>query len=386
MKLVYIVYPFDHPSKIPALKNKMSVHSFIYEGLKSTGVKVKSFYPKIPWFTFLYRIKKYLILKLFKKNYFYQREPKILKHIARQTKSHLKTSDYDFAIGFGSLTFAFIDSSFKFAFWSDATFENMVNYQKYCKNISDKYLIIYQEIEKNILTNASNIFLASDFATKEAINFYKVSQDRVHEIPFGGNIIKEPDYDLIKSKIEKRDNKLLKLIFVGRDWAGKGGDFALDVTKKINELGIKCELSVIGCTPEVVGEVEDYVKIHGLLDKNNPEEFAKIEELYTNSHFHFLPTKAESFGHVFCEANAYGLPNFAPITGGIPSVIKNGVNGYLFNLDDSSETVARLIINTFSDFDTYRKLCRSSLNEYHTRLNWKSASKKVVEILELTKE
>lgn len=51
---------------------------------------------------------------------------------------------------------------------------------------------------------------------------------------------------------------------------------------------------------------------------------------------------AETMGRVLCEANAAGVPIVAARSGGIPSVIEDGVNGLLFAPDDMASLAAAL--------------------------------------------
>jgi len=51
---------------------------------------------------------------------------------------------------------------------------------------------------------------------------------------------------------------------------------------------------------------------------------------------------AETMGRVLCEANAAGVPVMAADSGGIPSVIQNGVNGLLFTPDSAGSLLQAL--------------------------------------------
>ncbi len=99
------------------------------------------------------------------------------------------------------------------------------------------------------------------------------------------------------------------------------------------------------------------------------------------SHFYLMPTQAESFGHSFVEANAFGLPVISCKTGGVPSVVHNGKNGQLFDLDATIEDYCNYIIKIYKNKESYFQLCLSSFNEYKTRLNWDYGAKIIVQTL-----
>jgi glycosyltransferase involved in cell wall biosynthesis len=73
---------------------------------------------------------------------------------------------------------------------------------------------------------------------------------------------------------------------------------------------------------------------------------------------------------VLCEANAFGLPVFTTDVGGIPTIAKNGKNGYMLPLSATGEDYANLIIEKLSDPTHYHNLVQSSRKEYDSRLNW----------------
>ena len=117
---------------------------------------------------------------------------------------------------------------------------------------------------------------------------------------------------------------------------------------------------------------------HGYLSKSTEEGRRKINELYKNAHFFVLPTQNECYGIVFCEASSFGLPSLAPKTGGVPSVVIDGKNGKLFELSDGGEKYAEYIETMLADYESYKKLCISSFEEYETRLNWKVAGETII--------
>ncbi|MEW5859402.1 MAG: glycosyltransferase, partial [Cyanobacteriota bacterium] len=82
------------------------------------------------------------------------------------------------------------------------------------------------------------------------------------------------------------------------------------------------------------------------------------------------PSQAEAYGNVFCEANSYGVPCISTKVGGIPTVIKDDVNGKLFSITSNIQEYCTYIYDLFSDYGAYKKLALSSFNEYQTRLNW----------------
>lgn len=66
-------------------------------------------------------------------------------------------------------------------------------------------------------------------------------------------------------------------------------------------------------------------------------------ELYQTSDLLLLPSYEEGLPYVLIEAMAYGLPIITTPVGGIPEVIKDGINGFLINPGDYESLANRII-------------------------------------------
>ena len=83
-----------------------------------------------------------------------------------------------------------------------------------------------------------------------------------------------------------------------------------------------------------------------------------------------LPSHWENFGQVLCEANSYGLPCLGSTAGGIPSIIKEGVNGYCLDVTVSTERWVERFLQIQSN---YQEMSHNAYREYQERLSWRAA-------------
>ena len=215
-----------------------------------------------------------------------------------------------------------------------------------------------------------------------AIRHYGADPGKVKVVPFGANISDKPVVKEIESLIGSRSREIFHLLFLGVDWERKGGQKALEIAKALQESGVRVRLHVVGIRSLPIQEKPDFLIDYGFIGKDTVEGRKKILRLLTQSHFLLLPTKADCSPIVLCEANAFGLPAITTMVGGIPTMIREGINGHLFECDAPPVKVADKIAQAWVDEDGYKDLCRSSYNEYATRLNWDNASKSLRELLE----
>ena len=80
-----------------------------------------------------------------------------------------------------------------------------------------------------------------------------------------------------------------------------------------------------------------YIKIHNIENETIVKMFEldKMPDVYRGSDVLVLPAERnETFGQIFIEAMACGLPVIGAKTGGIPEIISDGYNGFLVQPDD----------------------------------------------------
>lgn len=149
----------------------------------------------------------------------------------------------------------------------------------------------------------------------------------------------------------------------------------------MNNSGLNTELTIIGGQPIVDSNLPEFVNSLGFISKGTQEGQDKISKLLMESHFLILPTIADCTPIVFCEANSLGVPYLSTTVGGVPTLIRNGVNGQLFSQYGNISQYCDYITNIFEDYEAYKDLAISSYYEYDSRLNWRAAGKQVKEFL-----
>lgn len=312
--------------------------------------------------------------KLIGRNYIHERSIDFCKTSAKFVESHLQSgTEAIFVIG--SLVVSQIHVDIPVFFYTDGVFSLTASMYKWC-NLMPDFLIAQQAvIERQALVNATKAFVTSDRIVPEMVQKYAGDESKIKVVPLGANLDSVPTRHEIDEIIAARsEQNVLNILYVGVDWVRKGGAKVLSTCSLIQKRGVTVKCHLVGCknAPE---NLPDFVVDHGFLSKNNPKEYQELFDLYRDCHFLFVPSLGECYGLVFCEASAFALPSISTNVGGIPTVVKNGKNGYLFDLDEREDTIADVMISVFSDKEKYVKLCASSRAEYESRLNWEVAGR-----------
>lgn len=309
------------------------------------------------------------------KVYFKDTEPVILRRYARQVAAKLEQDNYDAVLSATSNPIAYLESQKPTLFWADATFQNTAEFYPKYSNLCQASIDYGHQMERLALEKCRFAIYSSNWAADTAIDFYKADPEKVHVIPFGANLTSNLSSAEIKSLVNTRPSSTCKLIFIGVDWIRKGGDKALAVAKALNKAGLPTELTLVGTAPDDGTPLPDYVKSMGYISKLTAAGQQQISQLIGDAHFLILPTLADCSPIVLCEANAFGVPCLSTDIGGIPTIIKSNINGQLFSPQAGASDYCTYIMDLFTNYNRYKKMCLSSFEEYKDRLNWQVAGK-----------
>ncbi len=321
------------------------------------------------------------IYRILKRNYESLREPIILKGYAEQIQQKLLTLDVDIVFSYSSIPLSYLNCRQPIVFWVDATFAGMVDFYPEFTNLSKESLRKGNAQEQAALSNCTLAIFSSEWAAATALENYQVDPLKIKVVPFGGNFACNRTREDIDKLLISRSTKELKLLFFGIDWHRKGGDLAIEIAKKLNKQGLKTELTIVGCYPLVEEALPDFVKVHGFIDKTSEAGLDRIKKVLSETHFLIHPARAEAFGCVLPEANSFGIPCLTTNVGGIPTVIKDNINGRLFAPTDGIDSYSDFIMKSFANYEGYKDLARSSFQEYQARLNWDVAGMTIKKML-----
>lgn len=275
----------------------------------------------------------------------------------------------------------YLDCEQPIVLWTDALESHLFGFYPEHELFPAELLWQGRAMERQALTRTRLAIFSSDWAASTAIASFGINTEKVKVVPYGANI--DCSYQLtdIEAIIQARSRQVLKLLFMGVNWQRKGGDIVLRVAEELVAAGQTLELTLVGCDLPDNIVIPSYVRYLGRISKSSPQGMEQIRQLFRESHFLFVPSLAEAYGIVFCEASAFAVPSITSYVGGIPTVVKDHINGMKFPLDAPTSVYCDYIMNLMLDYPRYVELALSSFHEYEKRLNWSVATRTVKNLI-----
>jgi len=148
----------------------------------------------------------------------------------------------------------------------------------------------------------------------------------------------------------------LRVAFIGRHDRQKGLDVLLDT---INRFGLpNIDFHIVGAgildgpSSGRPGQ-QPNLTFHGWLDRQ------AIDELLAGMDAVVMPSRWEAFGLVAIEAMRAGVPVVASDRGALPDIVRDGIGGHIFDLDDPGALGRRLASLDRAALDNLRQSARA---------------------------
>lgn len=192
---------------------------------------------------------------------------------------------------------------------------------------------IYALVEKILSIPTDRIINISNYEQNQAVK-YGLNKNKMVMI-----------YNGVEDKINKSNLKLnwdenkINLLFVGRLDRQKGLDLFLDVYDKMKLENM--HLYVIGTSvlDDNLPKSTKHVTYLGWVDNKN------IDAYYQACDVVIIPSRWEGFGLVAIEAMRNLKPVIASNVGALPELIKNNINGYIFDIKND-KSLKEILLNT----------------------------------------
>ena len=229
--------------------------------------------------------------------------------------------------------------------------------------------------ELDVYRGAAAIFPLSEQLRRSFIDDFGIAPDRVRAIYAGPNF----DPKRFASAAPVREHgRPPTVLFVGLQFHRKGGDLLVESFRRVRMRLPDARLVLAGVP---VGYIRDPgVTCLGELDKNRPDEAARLVAAYASADVFALPTRFEPFGIAFVEAMHFGLPCLGPRAWAVPEIIADGETGFTVPVDDVDALTDRLL-HLLSDPTLARSMGQAAQARAQRLFTWPHVVRRITDVM-----
>ena len=257
----------------------------------------------------------------------FYRTPYIFHAIRQWLRSRLEPRRKEFAFSFGtqSLYDASIPGLPHFLYTDHTHLANLY-YPHFRKEslFAEEWIAL----EREIYQNAAGTFVPGEHVLRSLREQYGCAPERTQCVHAGIN------FPAQTPALQNEGYGNRTIVFVGVDWARKGGPELVEAFRLVREKQPEARLIVVGCSPAVH---EAGVEIAGRV----PVE--EVSRLLSAASVFCMPSRVEPFGIAVLEAFACGLPAVVTRIGALPGMVRDGETGRVVEAGDVGALAEALI-------------------------------------------
>lgn len=215
--------------------------------------------------------------------------------------------------------------------------------------------------QREIFDGCERIFVLSDWAGRSVIDDYGQPADKVVTVGAGANV---------PAELPPRapDTSAPAILFVGLDWAQKGGPLLLDAFRRVRDRVPAARLVVVGCRPPQL-EREPGVEVLGRLSRSVAAEEARLLRAYATATCFCIAPAVDAFPNVLLEAGAFGIPVVSTDEGSRSEAVVDGVTGRLVPPGDP-QALAEALVGILNDPGLASRYGEAASRRVRERFTW----------------
>ncbi len=176
----------------------------------------------------------------------------------------------------------------------------------------------WNALEALTARRAAFVLTRSAYVRRSMIDDYGIAPERVAVVGGGINFETLPDPQPLCDRP--------RILFIGTNFERKGGPQLVAAFQQVRERVPEAELWLVTGKADLGGP--------GIRHIAPTRDRAAIADLYRAASIFALPSRCETWGDVFLEAMAYGLPCIGTTNDAMPEIIEHGNTGYVVAPDD----------------------------------------------------
>ena len=255
--------------------------------------------------------------------------------------------------------------------WIGISLLDAVNYQAYGHDNTDD-ISLKEKFQKQYQTihQSEGIFTHSSYGADSIATDFGYPREKIFPIGAGASL----NFKKKKNSDIKRYSRA-NILFIGRDWERKGGPLAYSAFLLLKEKIPHATLTIVGPTKQPV--FGSGIIFEGFLRKHKYLEKRKLKKLYRNASLFCTPSVCETWGLVYVEAAASGLPIAGTSEWAMPDIVLDGKTGILVK-ERSAEKLAEAMHRILENPNETKRMGDAAMEYVDQVLDWPNVADRIM--------
>ena len=233
--------------------------------------------------------------------------------------------------------------------------------------------------EQQNLQKALAVFVPSRYSARRLHQLYGISRSKIRILPLG---IDYPKWKQMLDRSETMPTGKKNILCVARQYPRKGISDLIKAFKILLDRLPHCRLQLAGSGPQMQANRRLAAKLGisgSVIFHGDITDRTKLAALYKNSDVFCLPSYHETFGLVYLEAMASGLPVVAYRTTAVPEVVHPEA-GMLVPAGDINQLTEKLYF--LLNHPQLRQNLGRAGETFAQKMSWTASAKKMIQYIQ----
>ena len=235
-------------------------------------------------------------------------------------------------------------------------------------------------LERKSIDRENNVIEAADAVITlfPNVQTYMLEKYKNKNIYYLGNFVNVDEDIVVPDNIMERKLLSNRFVFIGQPFYLQGALELIAATRSLRERGFNCEVDIIGIERNLIGEKENWLNIHGYLDKENAEDKKKYYSILSNARMFVNTTKGWSGFQALLEAMYFYTPIVVRTNDSLKSYFNN-LTEIAYIIEDEGLPLDTILEDSISNKKLYMQMSVASRNAVESS-TWANFTNKLVDL------